>query len=178
VRKFGHERVSTYGIGKDIGRAEWAVIGRELVRLGFLRQDAGRFNVLELTNEGRAVLKERRKIQLTKSMKAPEKQARAVGEIACDESLFETLRRLRKSLADERGVPSYIIFSDVSLRQMARCYPTSRPEFVQISGVGLKKLEEFGAKFMDEIATHLRTHPKQIFADDSFAPRHSFARRR
>jgi len=169
VRKFGHQQLSTYGIGKDLSRAEWGAIGRELIRLGYLKQDAAHFNVLELTPEGRTVLKERKKIQLTKPMKVPEKQAHAIGEIACDEALFETLRGLRKRLADERSVPSYIILSDVSLRQMARFYPTTRAEFTRISGVGQKKLEEFGALFMAEIAAHLRSNPKQIFADDSFS---------
>jgi ATP-dependent DNA helicase RecQ len=169
VRKFDHQKLSTYGIGRDLSRAEWGTIGRELVRLGFLKQDAQRFNVLELTPEGRAVLKERRTIQLTKPMKVPEKQAHAFGEIACDETLFETLRALRKRLADERGVPPYIVFSDVSLRQMARVYPTTHAEFARISGVGQRKLEEFGDLFLAEIGSHLSTRARQIFADDSFS---------
>jgi ATP-dependent DNA helicase RecQ len=107
-------------------------------------------------------------------MKMPEKQAHAIGEIACDEALFETLRTLRKQLADDRSVPPYIIFSDVSLRQMARFYPANNAEFTRISGVGQRKLQEFGDRFMAEIATHLRSNPKQIFAEDAFgapAPR-------
>ncbi|MEO5804649.1 MAG: helix-turn-helix domain-containing protein, partial [Verrucomicrobiota bacterium] len=75
---------------------------------------------------------------------------------------------LRKKLADERAVPSYIIFSDVSLRQMARSYPANEQEFTRISGVSQKKLEEFGEAFLAEIALHLLTEPRQIFADDSF----------
>ncbi len=168
VRKFGHHQLSTYGIGKDISRPEWGAIGRELIRLGFVKQDAQRFNVLELTAEGRAVLKERTKVPLTKPMKVPEKRAHAVGEIACDEALFERLRGLRKQLADQRSVPSYIIFSDVSLRQMARFYPSNNAEFSRVSGVGQKKLEEFGKVFMAEIKAHLQSNPRQLFAEDSF----------
>ncbi len=97
----------------------------------------------------------------------PDKMPRA-GAIACDEELFERLRRLRKSLADERLVPAYIVFSDVALRQMARYYPANDEGFSRISGVGEKKLREFGAVFLAEIAAHLQTHPRQIFADDSF----------
>jgi ATP-dependent DNA helicase RecQ len=172
VRKFGHHQVSTYGIGKEVSRAEWSVIGRELVRLGYVKQDAQKFNVLELTAEGRAVLSQRKSIRLTRPMKVPEKRAHAVGEISCDEGLFERLRTVRKRLADERGVPSYIIFSDVSLRQMARLYPSTQAEFARISGVGERKLAEFGEVFLAEIAEHLRSNPRQIFADDSFtAPR-------
>jgi ATP-dependent DNA helicase RecQ len=170
VRKWGHEQLSTYGIGREHGRPEWGAIGRELVRLGYVRQDAEKFNVLELTPEGRAALKERKPVQLTKPMKAPERREHAVGEITCDEALFERLRVLRKRLADDRGVPSYIVFSDVALRQMARHYPANEREFTRISGVGDAKLRDFGAVFLAEIAGFLQANPRQIFAEESFAP--------
>ena len=117
----------------------------------------------------RAALKTRRKITLTRPVAPAEGEKPRVGEIACDEALFEKLRALRKQLADERAVPPYIIFSDVSLRQMARVYPMNQGEFSRISGVGGRKLEEFGPVFMREIAGHLRANPRQIFADDSFS---------
>jgi ATP-dependent DNA helicase RecQ len=169
IRKWDHAHLSTYGIGMEHNRPEWAAIGRELVRLGFLRQTTGKFSVLELTSEGRTALKERKKIALTKPVTAPETKVHFVGEITCDEILFERLRELRKKLADERDVPAYIIFSDVALRQMARNYPASEVEFARISGVGEKKLREFGEVFLTEIALHLAANPRQIFADDSFA---------
>jgi ATP-dependent DNA helicase RecQ len=168
IRKWNHAQLSTFGIGKEHSRPEWAAIGRELIRLGFLRQTAEKFSVLEITNEGRAALKERKKITLTKPAVAPETKTHHVGEITCDEVLFERLRELRKKLADERDVPAYIIFSDVALRQMARNYPESENDFARISGVGEKKLREFGEVFLNEIALHLATNPRQIFADDSF----------
>ena len=169
IRKWDHTQLSTYGIGKEHSRPEWAAIGRELVRLGFLRQTTEKFSVLELTPEGRAALKERRKVALTKPVAAPETKVHHIGEITCDEVLFERLRELRKKLADERDVPAYIIFSDVALRQMARNYPQSEGDFARISGVGEKKLREFGEVFLAEIALHLAANPRQIFADDSFA---------
>jgi ATP-dependent DNA helicase RecQ len=169
IRKWDHAQLSTYGIGKEHSRPEWAAIGRELIRLNFLRQTAEKYSVLEITNEGRAALKERKKITLTKPVTAPETKVHHVGEISCDEVLFDRLRHLRKKLADERDVPAYIVFSDVSLRQMARNYPASEGEFARISGVGEKKLREFGEIFLGEIAAHLQTNARQIFADDSFA---------
>ncbi len=168
VRRWGHTQLSTYGIGRETGRAEWGAIGRELVRLGFLAQTTDKFPVIQLTNEGRDFLKHRQAVQLTKPITAPVKAEHHAGEIACDETLFDRLRALRKKLADERGVPPYIVFSDVSLRQMARSYPQSEGEFARISGVGEKKLREFGAAFLGEIAGHLATNARQIFADDSF----------
>jgi ATP-dependent DNA helicase RecQ len=169
VRKFGHQSLSTYNIGAEHNRAEWGAVGRELVRLGFLFQNNEKFNIIELTDEGRAALKARKKITLTKPVTAPEPEKHRAGEIACDEALFEKLRALRKQLADERGVPPYIIFSDVSLRQMARFYPANDREFSRISGVGEKKQREFGTTFMRNIAAYLQTNPRQMFADDSFA---------
>jgi len=168
IRRWEHARLSTYGIGKEHGRAEWAAIGRELIRLGFLRQTTEKFSVLELTPEGRGILKRREKVTLTRPVTAPDIQSRRTGEISCDEVLFERLRQVRKQLADERDVPAYIIFSDVALRQMARDYPASEREFARISGVGEKKLREFGAVFLGEIAAHLGSHARQIFADDAF----------
>jgi len=170
VRKFGHQNLSTYNIGGEHTRAEWGAIGRELIRLGLVSQNTAKFSVIELTNEGMAALKSRRKVTLTKPVTAPEreKEKHRIGEIACDEALFEKLRSLRKKLADERGVPPYIVFSDVALRQMARFYPQSDAEFSRISGVGEKKLSEFGGEFLGEVATHLHTNARQIFADDSF----------
>jgi ATP-dependent DNA helicase RecQ len=168
IRKWNHGQLSTYGIGKEHSRPEWAAIGRELVRLGFLRQTAEKFSVLEMTNDGLAALKQRRKITLTKPVAAPETKIHHVGEISCDEALFDRLRTLRKTLADERDVPAYIVFSDVALRQMARNYPASEREFARISGVGEKKLREFGDIFLGEIAAYLQTNARQIFADDSF----------
>src|SRR5881409_751849 len=156
LRQWGHEQLSTYGIGKEFTRPEWGAIGRELIRLGLARQDEKRFNVVELTDDGRRLLRERKPVQLTKPMKAPEsiKIPRA-GEIRCDEKLFGLLLALRKRLADERGVPPHIVFSDVALRQMARNYPASDREFLRINGVGDAKLREFGAVFLREIADFL-----------------------
>ncbi|MBI5383766.1 MAG: DNA helicase RecQ [Verrucomicrobia bacterium] len=169
VRRWGHHQLSTYNIGHEHGRKEWQAIGRELIRLGYLSQSTEKFSTLELTPAGLDVLKKREKITLTRPMQAPEPVEHRAGEIACDEALFERLRELRKRLADERGVPPYIIFSDVSLRQMARFYPQGTMDFSRISGVGAQKLREFSAAFLAEIADHLRANPRQMFADDSFA---------
>jgi ATP-dependent DNA helicase RecQ len=174
IRKWKHTQLSTYGIGKEHSRPEWAAIGRELIRLGCVRQTNEKFSVLELTDAGAAILKSRTKVTLTKPAVVPEikivpgTKTRHVGEITCDEILFERLRELRKKLADERDVPAYIIFSDVSLRQMARNYPATENEFARISGVGETKLREFGEVFLNEIALHLATNPRQIFTEESF----------
>jgi ATP-dependent DNA helicase RecQ len=164
VRKWGHETVSAYGIGQEMKRGEWQAIGRELVRLGLLRQSAEKFATVELTEDGLDALRSRRPVTLTKPVAIAEKKARTrKGEIACDERLFEILRRLRKEIADSRNVPAYVIFGDVTLREMARDYPTTERELTNIGGVGAKKLDEFGAQFMDAITKYLRENPRQTF---------------
>jgi ATP-dependent DNA helicase RecQ len=167
ILKWDHHTVSTYGIGKELSRVEWRVIGRELIRLGYLRQAAEKFNVLQLTDQGQAALRERQPIRLTKSVAVTKPAARRAGEISCDEALFEQLRRLRKWLADESGVPPYIVFSDVSLRQMARYYPSNKAEFAQISGVGEQKLKRFGKVFLSAIAKYRRDNPGELTSDGS-----------
>ncbi len=171
VRKLGHTTISTYGIGTEHTRSEWGSIGRELIRLGFLKQRQEQFSVVELTAEGRAALKSRQKITLTRPIAAIQPAKQRSGEIACDEALFDKLRQLRKQLADERSVPPYIIFSDVSLRQMARIYPQDQTAFARISGVGDKKLGEFGAVFIQAIREFLETNPRQVFAEETFTAR-------
>jgi len=165
IRRWGHERLTTYGIGRELSRPQWAAAGRELMRLGYLAVAEGEFATLELTPEGLAVLKARTPITLTKPMDLP-KAKRAVrreGDIACDEILFERLRSLRKQLADARKVPAYIVFGDTTLRAMARYYPENPNAMEGIPGMGEKKRAEFGALFATEIANYLAAHSRQSF---------------
>ncbi len=168
VRKWGHDKLSTYGIGQEHTRAEWKVIGRELMRLGLVRQADDKFNVLALTEEGLTVLKERRTVKLTSPVTVPEAQAARFGEIACDEVLFERLVAVRKRLADKRNLPTHIILSDVTLRFLAREYPSNERQLARIPGMSDKKQHEFGPVLLAEITLHLQHNPRQIFAANSF----------
>lgn len=166
VRKWDHTALSTYGIGRDLKRAAWLAVGRELIRLGCLRLSAGKFSVVELTPEGARVLKARQSVTLTAlgPVGAPETPRK--GEIACDEALFDALARLRRDVAAEHAVPPHIVFSDVSLREMARFYPANLREFSRVTGVSKQKLHDYGPVFVRAVAHHLLTHPRQVFADD------------
>lgn len=166
IRQRQHNHLSTYGIGTDIPRKEWQFIGRELVRLGYLRQTPDKYSVLELTSKAVEALREKSAIHLSKPITtSPAKRTTPRrGEIECDETLFDVLRKLRQKLAKERGVPAYIIFGDNSLRQMAREYPADSASFARISGVGEKKAEEFTDDFTATIADYLESHPKVNFS--------------
>src|SRR5437867_6788056 len=166
IRQRGHNELSTYGIGRELKREAWQAIGRELLRLGLVECAPGRFATLSLTPAGLETLRNRTPITLTKQIELAEKTPRTeAGAIDCDESLFERLRASRRQLADERGVPAYIIFSDVSLREMARNYPTTEGEFRRISGVGAQKLKDFAEPFLSAINNYLATNPRQTFKE-------------
>ena len=161
IRKWGHDQVSTHGIGDEFGRDEWKAIGRELMRLGLAQLTSGRMSVVELTPEGREWLRSREPLELTRPVvakpKSREKRIRSerAGEIECDEMLFERLRELRLELAVKDGVPPYMIFGDVALREMARDCPATLAAFGLISGVGEKKKSKFGKLFISEIAAYI-----------------------
>jgi len=164
IRRWNHDRLTTYGIGSEISRPEWAAVGRELIRFGHVAVSEGEYATLELTAEGLAVLKARAPVLLTKSIAAPKtRRSRGGSDIACDEILFERLRGLRKRLADARGVPAYIVFGDTTLRAMARAYPQAAEAMDGIPGVGEKKRAEFGEIFAGEIAAYLRENSRQRF---------------
>jgi ATP-dependent DNA helicase RecQ len=160
IEKRGHDQLSTFGIGKDLPREQWQRIGRELLRLGLMEAAPGKFATLSVTDAGMTALRKRTPITLTKPFEAPAKKVRIprAGEIECDEELFERLRALRRRIADERDVPAYIIFSDATLREMARACPQNKNEFAQIGGVGQQKLKEFAELFLAEIREYLATN--------------------
>jgi ATP-dependent DNA helicase RecQ len=166
VRRWNHHKLTTYGIGAELTRPEWAAIGRELLRLGYLVQSGGEFPIVEISATGLDALRSRSIIMLTKPLALPKtkRPARRAGEIECDEILFGRLRELRKRLADERGLPAYVIFGDATLREMARRYPSTREAMRGIFGVGERKLQEFGAVFAAVVAGHLETYPRVEFA--------------
>jgi ATP-dependent DNA helicase RecQ len=163
IRQRGHNELSTYGIGRDVKRGAWQAIGRELLRLGLVAAAPGKFATLELTEAGLAALRERKPITLTKPFDVDHAKPRKkrAGEIECDEILFEKLRALRRSIADKRDVPAYIIFSDVSLREMARVCPRTPGEFEQIPGVGKQKQRDFAETFTAAVKDYLANKPDQ-----------------
>jgi ATP-dependent DNA helicase RecQ len=167
IRQRGHNELSTYGIGRELRRDAWQAIGRELLRLGLIECAPGKFATLSLTRAGLDALHQRTPITLTQQINIADKTRKArAGAIECDEALFDRLRGLRRKLADERDVPAYVIFSDVSLREMARSYPTTASEFRQIPGVGEQKLKDFSEPFLSEIKDYLANNSRQIFSDE------------
>lgn len=165
IERWHHDQLSTFGIGTDITRHEWNAIGRELLRLGFLELSTGEFQTVEITEAGLTALRNRESITLTRTNVLPPTRTRRkkstrsatldAAAIPEGDELFEKLRALRRQLADERNVPAYIIFSDIALREMAAQRPTTEERFLDISGVGEKKLADFGEVFLNAIREHI-----------------------
>ncbi|WP_078083950.1 DNA helicase RecQ [Microbulbifer mangrovi] len=157
IRQFQHTQLSTYGIGADLSGNEWRAITRQLVVRGYLQVNPEAFNALQLTEQCRPVLRSEENLQLRTLPKAPPKTAKGSGEsrsrapveIAdADIPLWDALRALRKSLAEERGVPPYVVFHDATLREMLSARPRNEAEMLAISGIGDSKLARFGEPFL------------------------------
>jgi len=158
IRRFGHDRLSTYGIGTEFSVAEWRGIFRQLIALGYLAVDAEAHGALKLTPKCRPLLRGEETLQLRKQRKgsrvAREKRAGGSGLRGVDRPLFEALRELRMSLARAQGVPPYVIFHDSVLVAMARRRPQTLDALGTISGVGEQKLARYGEAFVELIRQH------------------------
>lgn len=161
VLELHHDRLSTYGIGRNRSQEYWGSLLHHLVHNGFLEQDVGNYSVLKLTDAARPLLRGEQTLSMAeprvKTETASLTHRRKGGQKARDEypddsaALFERLRTLRKKLADMAGVPPYIIFSDASLAQMAAFLPADPEAFQQIHGVGAHKTARYGPDFLEEI---------------------------
>jgi ATP-dependent DNA helicase RecQ len=165
VLRYGHDQLSTYGIGAEVERDHWVSLIRQLVHRGYLVQDIARYSALSLTPKARDLLngderlvlaKPRTRVPTKKQRLATERAARVAGlaDLEVDEALFARLRALRKRLADEQRVPAYLVFSDATLAEMAARKPGTYVEMLAVNGVGQKKLERYGDAFIEAIAAH------------------------
>jgi ATP-dependent DNA helicase RecQ len=156
VLKFGHQHLSTFGIGTDLTKKQWMHISRQLVQRGMLTQD-DRYGSLKMTPEAMEVLRGKEKFLgiLQAEKTEPSKEEKTV-ELEYDHALFEILRQKRKNLADAAHVPPYVIFSDKTLIEMATYYPTSQSGLKKIFGVGSRKLAKYGPIFMQVIAEYCK----------------------
>lgn len=155
VLKYGHDRLSTYGIGKDHTAEQWRSLGRSLLHQRLVDETTDGFPTLRLNAQSWEVLRRQRQvtIAITKDLTIGGEESTPQARIEA-ELLFERLRSLRKRLADEQGIPPYVVFSDSSLRAMAQQKPGGLEAFGRISGVGRRKLERYGAEFVAEIRSY------------------------
>jgi ATP-dependent DNA helicase RecQ len=156
VRSFRHDELSTFGILKEIDRKQLYSLVYQLVEQGVLDRTENDRPLLKLNAASWEVLRDERSVHLVRPkprvVKATQIEASSWEDV--DRALFESLRDLRRTMAGERHVPAYVIFSDASLRDMARRKPRSSEEFLATHGVGAQKLKRFGERFLAHIGAH------------------------
>ena len=158
TRKFGHDRLSTFGIGAELSEAEWRLLLRQLVAQHLVEVDSERFNVLRLTEASRPVLRGERTIEVRRQVAGAGRKAKkakvpaAAPLAAADEGLFERLRAWRAQVAKAHGVPAYVVFHDATLRAIAQARPRSVEALRGISGVGERKLASYGEALIGIVA--------------------------
>ncbi|QSP93871.1 DNA helicase RecQ [Marinobacter salinisoli] len=158
LRQAGHHAISTFGIGTELSANEWKSVFRQLVANGFLRADPEGFGSLQLTEPCRALLKGEQTIQLRKDPAARKSRSRSSGsrrsaalDSVADQAGWEALRACRKALADQQGVPPYVIFHDATLLEMLERKPDSLEAMAEVQGVGAAKLQKYGAQFLETL---------------------------
>ncbi len=155
VLKHGHGNLSTYGIGKDLSKAQWLHLSRQFLQKGLLAQDL-EYGSLKLTPKAHEVLRGQEKVFGTVQAETADFGSEKNERVEYDRELFEILRKLRKRLADEQNVAPFVVFADKTLIEMASFYPQARESLRRISGVGQAKLEKYGAEFLREISRYCR----------------------
>ncbi|MET0102772.1 MAG: DNA helicase RecQ [Sedimenticola sp.] len=157
IQRFGHDRLSTYGIGDELDGSGWRGLFRQLISLGYLSIDAEGHGALHLSEKCRPLLRGDETLELRKQRKGAKKEKRSKATDSLPswhQPLFEALRSLRLEIAQEQGVPPYVIFHDSTLQEMAEQRPDSRERLRYISGVGEKKLQAYGEQFLQIIQQH------------------------
>jgi ATP-dependent DNA helicase RecQ len=157
VRRRGHDKLSTFGLLKEHGKAEVRDWIYQLLGQKVLLQVGDEYPILRLNEASWEVMRGRREVRLVRLARGKKKE-KARGETVSwegvDLELFEALRRLRRQIAAERQVPPYIVFTDATLRQLARLRPTTLDKMRLVSGIGEAKLRDLGERFLEAIRGH------------------------
>jgi ATP-dependent DNA helicase RecQ len=164
VAQFGHERLSTFGIGAEFSEAQLRGVLRQLIAIGALAVDGQAFNTLQLTEASRAVLKGEVQVRLRESVSAPASSRRrtgsakaapavAAGLTAAGQGRFDALKAWRAEVARSHNLPAYVIFHDATLAAIAALAPQSLGDLQGISGIGAKKLEAYGEEVLRVVSS-------------------------
>ena len=165
----GHDKLRAYGKGMDKPAEYWLALGKQMTQHGYFQLSDEGYSTLTITKKAIRAVKDKERIVMVlpalKPVKEPKVSTKGV-VMECDEGLFQKLRQLRKELADAAGVPPYVIFGDVSLRGMAAGLPTTDSVFLAISGVGQRKLSDYGEAFMEVIRQWIRANGGEIIEEE------------
>ena len=165
IRDFSHDRLKTYGIGKGRSKKYWRQLLDELLAQKVIDKSEGSFPTLFLLPKAVSILKNKESIEIVRVVeKIKEKEHFKTFKVSgtpCDQELFELLRVLRKEIAQEQGIPPYVVFSDRSLHDMSSICPRTADTMLTVTGVGEVKLERFGRQFLRLIERYCTDHPER-----------------
>ena len=161
IQSRGHDRISSFGGGRERSRTFWQGFVRQLVAGGYMAIDIEGYGGLKLAERGRLVLQDAENFHYREIPDSPKsakatarKRAADLAELDIDAELLSRLKTLRRELAQDRKVPAYVVFADATLHDMCRSLPETLDGMAQVSGVGPKKLKDFGEVFLDAIREH------------------------
>ena len=162
IARFGHDKASTFGIGKELSSQEWKSVYRQLIAAGMIKIDMDRKGGFRLANESRPILKGEQKIFFRRDpipiKHRPQKRSQKVQSETITLPLFDELRKLRLQIARDSELPPYMIFHDSTLIDMINQMPTTQEEMSLVSGIGRKKLERYGKQFLDILIQHSKNN--------------------
>ncbi|PVA06231.1 DNA helicase RecQ [Thalassorhabdomicrobium marinisediminis] len=164
VRQWNHDQLPTFGVGKDYSRVQWQAIFRQMMGHDLMRPDAERHGALRMTEKARPILRDEEKIDLRRDTIRAAKSGPKVKQMVAEEDapLLSALKAKRRAFAEQLGAPAYIIFNDRTLIEMAEKRPRTLDEMAQIGGVGAKKLDSYGAAFLEVITGEAEAlHPQR-----------------
>lgn len=168
IARFHHDRVSTFGIGTELTANEWKALYRQLIASGYLSVDIAGHGAVHLTPSAKPVLRGDETLTLRKPVKTKAARRGKSGPSAQGHGpLWEALRRHRKTLADEQGVPAYVIFNDATLNALTEWRPENRAALGGITGIGARKLEDYGDGILAVIDEHRGSAPAASVGDSA-----------
>jgi len=153
IRSFNHQKLKTYGVGKELSKNAWNTLVDTLLAVDAILQRSDENMQIEMTPKGSDILFGRIPFNIIEPVKGVKKgpSRKVATTIEYDHNLFEELRELRTQLARKKNVPPYVVFSDKSLHEMARDCPITRGAMLQITGVGQMKMRQYGKQFINRI---------------------------
>jgi ATP-dependent DNA helicase RecQ len=157
IQQFNHHQLPTFGVGQALDNNQWRSVFRQLVAAGYLSVDLERYGALRLEEKCRPLLRGEQNLQLRRDVKqkAGKRTTKSPLPVDVDVALWEALRECRRELAEEQGVPPYVIFHDSTLQEMCITLPQNFSQLNAISGVGERKLDKYGDAFLLVINQHL-----------------------
>jgi ATP-dependent DNA helicase RecQ len=158
VRQFGHQSVSTYGIGSNLDAPRWRSVFRQLLAAGLMEADFDNFGALRLTQAATPLLRGEQSLHLREDASKRERQRERSPAANADlppaaAARFDALRQWRAGIAREQNLPAYVIFHDATLRSIAQHHPRQLDALASISGVGVGKLERYGEAVLEVLQT-------------------------